>query len=217
MTTKTASLAALSAAGLRVPLWTLVPACTPPAAVLAMLRDIEAAMATVGELLLVEPDGHGEARAVDDLDDDGHDDDCGSIELRGDWCRRALGVVDHVMRRGSQPRDVCVRSDHANGRIGLMLRRCPPVVAYVDASSTLPSLLAAHLRGSVPPPPAQPETTTAPARQHLEADVGPHSTGAELLVRARAGVADWGLALLWSAQPASSTPELLCGRPRSWR
>lgn len=210
---RSASLAALSAAGLRVPRWTLIAACTPPTAVMSRLKELEAAMAT-GDVLLVEPDGHAEAPrggAADGLEDEGDDEDgddddgdCGRIELRGDWGRRALSIVDHVMRRRSQPRDVCIRSDHSNGRIGLMLRRCPPVVAYVESSATHPpSLLAAQLRGSVPPPP-QPEPSIAATFQHLESETGPHSTGDELLVRTRAGVADWGLALLWSAQPASS-------------
>lgn len=91
------------------------------------------------EALLVQSDhigcwDDGSADADGENDDesfgtDAFDDGHGCVQLASaDWLQQALRCVAACDRSAA----VCVQHDPANGRIGLLLRRCPPLWARVE-------------------------------------------------------------------------------------
>ena len=130
--------------------------------------------------------------------DDGDEGDHWSIIKQDDEI-----VQQHVVQlmRSAPERAICVRHSAANGRIGLLLRRMPPLLFTITCQDSSVSIDSASLSGSAPIVPQQlltndEEPSTASS---LEVQADLVSDRSEALVRrAGATAASWAVPLLWS-------------------
>ena len=155
---------------------------------------------------LFSPSNAGEEK---ERDDDGSDDDDNDEENAyavigtGGTDEQAQSQVIKLMRLAPE-REVVVRHSAANGRVGLMLRRMPPLLVTLQCAPGVPAIVAhATLAGGAPPivPTSllvddEAELVASPPQQHLG------ETSGDELVRRAASAADkwagWSGRLLWS-------------------
>ena len=90
--------------------------------------------------------------------------------------------------RCAQSGDVCVRHDTGNGRIGMLLRRCPSLEVLLE-QSVGGMTFSAWLKGTPPP---QEHLAPMPTRLHLG-----DAKGSELEAPSRPERTGWELPLLW--------------------
>ena len=154
------------------------------AVVIAALVD-EIGQSAVGSGLRIEPDIELDRpvapRSGDDgsSSDDGDDDNRSTVWIGSSgWLQRAATRAVSIAQSGGSA--ACVRHDPANGRIGLLLRRCPPLEVLLERCGDRLDFRA-WLQGCSPPeramaPPAGP--------RHLgEAGGGGEARGGELECR----------------------------------
>ena len=133
------------------------------AQVIAGLVD-EIGLSAEGSGLRIEPDielGRLAPQGVDDgsSSDDDDDDDRSTVWIGSSgWLQHAATRAVSVAQSAAGA--ACVRHDPANGRIGLLLRRCPPLEVLLEPSGERLHF-SAWLRGCSPPeramaPPAGP-------------------------------------------------------------
>ena len=174
------------------------------AQVIAGLVD-EIGLSAEGSGLRIEPDielGRLAPQGGDDgsSSDDDDDDDRSTVWIGSSgWLQRAATRAVSVAQSAAGA--ACVRHDPANGRIGLLLRRCPPLEVLLEPSGER-FHFSAWLRGCSPPeramaPPAGP--------RHLsEAGGGGMARGGELECPRPSLRAGWGLPRTLPAQPSPS-------------
>jgi len=144
---------------------------------------------------LVAPHGRdrgGDGDSGDDSDGDGDNDRSNVLIGSLGWLQRAAARALSLARSGAG--FACVRHDPANGRIGLLLRRCPALEVMLEQSGERLHF-SAWLHGCSPP-----ERAMAPpvGPRHLsEAGGGGEARGSEL-ERCRLPLrAGWEAPLLW--------------------
>lgn len=110
-----------------------------------------------GTALRVEPDSRplrrtaaessSDSHATEENEDNDDDHDTVWIDTDGDWLRQASSRAVAVAAASGA---ACVWHDVANGRIGLMLRRCPPLEVLVEQVGE-EQRFSAWLQGQQPP------------------------------------------------------------------
>ena len=157
---------------------------------IAALVD-EIGQSAVGSGLRIEPDIEPDRlvapRSEDDgSSDDGDDDDRSTVWIGSSgWLQRAATRAVSLAQSGGGA--ACVRHDPANGRIGLLLRRCPPLEVLLERCGDRLDF-SAWLQGCSPPertmvPPAGP--------RHLSEVGGSEARGGELECRRLSLRAGW--------------------------
>ena len=146
-----------------------------------------------GTGLRVEPDRTDEAKfafydagtACSESDSDSEEEGELTVWIGSSgWLERCVSLA----LRSSESGDVCVRHDPANGRIGMLLRRCPSIEVLLEQGASGMNF-SAWLLGT-----PSPEVHSAPmkARLHLG-----DANGSELEMPTRPERTGWELPLLW--------------------
>lgn len=143
LSSRTSCLAWLRLCGVRAPLAVRIPHDASDAAAVACIEALVAQLSTDDRLhggLRAQPDrmpagdnfSHYDGHSSPDEDDCAPPDGPGAIQLScPHWLSSALAATRCIMNSGGG-RDVCLRHEPGNGRIGLMLRRCPQLIAAVQ-------------------------------------------------------------------------------------
>lgn len=108
-----------------------------------------------------------------------------------EWAARCHLVATRLARKAPS-RPICMVHSESNGRIGLMLRRLPPLVVLLHCiPGKSVEIEAAYLRGQTPPSCSSSEVL--PTQMHLGT-----ATGVEVERRVPASLNEWAAPLLWN-------------------